>query len=228
GNQVRQNHPTVGRIPNGAMVEKTVPNQFSENDKITLVVNEANFTTAENIVKVINNQFGYSPEGDKYAQAIDAGQVEVQIPEHYQDRKVEFVSRLGKLDVRPDTEAKVVVNERTGTIVMGHNVRLSKVSVSHGNLTVTISTENEEEQQDEQQNGEQDEQNNEQQQPDQEQNTDVNVTEEEDRLAVLPKGSSISDVVTALNSVGAKPRDIISILQAIKQAGALHADLELM
>ena len=225
GNEVRQNHPTVGRIPNGALIEKTVPNQFSNHNRVSLVLNEPNFTTAENIAKVINGHFGYSPEGDKYARALDAGQVEVKVPDHYEKRKVEFVSRLGKLSVRPDTDAKVVINERTGTIVMGHNVRLSKVSVSHGNLTVTISTENEAVQPN-QQNQDQNQQNN--QQPQQVQNTDVNVNEERNRLAVLPKGSNISDVVKALNKVGAKPRDIISILQAIKQSGALHADLEIM
>lgn len=221
GNEVRQNHPTVGRIPNGALIERTVPNQFSNHNRVSLVLNEPNFTTAENIAKVINSHFGYSPEGDKYAKAIDAGQVEVKVPDHYDKRKVEFVSRLGKLNVRPDTKAKVVINERTGTIVMGHNVRLSKVSVSHGNLTVTIATENEVVQP-----NQQGEENN--QQPQQVQNQDVNVEEEQDRLAVLPKGSNISDVVKALNKVGAKPRDIISILQSIKQSGALHADLEIM
>jgi flagellar P-ring protein precursor FlgI len=221
GDQVRQNHTTVGRVPNGALVEKTIPSKFSNNKRINLVVNEANFTTAENIAKVINGKFGYSPKGEKYAKALDAGQVEVKVPEHYRDRKVEFVSQLGKLSVRPDTKAKVVINERTGTIVMGHNVRLSKVSVSHGNLTVTISTESEVVQPEQ---GEDEEP----QQPIQNENQDVEVDEEEKRLTVLPKGSSISDVVKALNSVGAKPRDVISILQAIKQSGALHADLEIM
>jgi flagellar P-ring protein precursor FlgI len=221
GDQVRQNHTTVGRVPNGALVEKTIPSKFSNNKRINLVVNEANFTTAENIAKVINGKFGYSPKGEKYAKALDAGQVEVKVPEHYRDRKVEFVSQLGKLSVRPDTKAKVVINERTGTIVMGHNVRLSKVSVSHGNLTVTISTESEVVQPEQ---GEDEEP----QQPIQNENQDVEVDEEEKRLTLLPKGSSISDVVKALNSVGAKPRDVISILQAIKQSGALHADLEIM
>lgn len=228
GNEVRQNHPTVGRIPNGGIIEQAVPNQFSKQNQISLVLNQPNFSTAENIAQVINGHFGYSPQGDKYAQAIDAGQVEVKVPQHYEDRKVQFVSRLGKLSVRPDTKAKVVINERTGTIVMGHNVRLSKVSVSHGNLTVTISTENEVVQPNQQNQNQDQQQNNQQQQPEQVQNTDVNVEEEQDRLAVLPKGASISDVVKALNKVGAKPRDIISILQSIKQSGALHADLEIM
>ncbi|MGM0502654.1 MAG: flagellar basal body P-ring protein FlgI [Bacillota bacterium] len=217
GNQSRENHTTVARIPNGAIVEKTVPNKFSNNNRINLVLKEPDFTTAENIAKVINNHFGYSPEGDEYAQAVDAGQVEVRVPQHYQERKVELVSRLGQLAVRPDTKAKVVINERTGTIVMGHNVRLSKVSVSHGNLTVTIATENE----DEQPNQNQAAQNNQNQDGEEE-------GEEEESVAVLPKGSNISDVVKALNGVGAEPRDIISILQSIKQAGALHADLEIM
>ncbi|MFO7820020.1 MAG: flagellar basal body P-ring protein FlgI, partial [Halanaerobacter sp.] len=222
GNEVRQNHPTVGRVPNGGIIERTVPNQFSRQERVSLVLNEPNFTTAENIAKVINDNFGYTPEGDRYAKAVDAGQIEIKIPQHYQDRKVEFVSQVEKLNVRPDTDAKVVINERTGTIVMGHNVRLSKVSVSHGDLTVTISTENEEG--DDNQDGEDENQENNQQQ----QNQDVDVDEEENRLTVLPKGASISDVVEALNEVGAKPRDVISILQAIKESGGLHADLEIM
>ncbi|GAB6099472.1 flagellar basal body P-ring protein FlgI [Halanaerocella petrolearia] len=218
GNQVRQNHSTVGRVPNGALIEKSVPTRFVTNDQVTLLLSEPNFSTAQRISDVINNNFGYTPQGGAYAQPVDAGQVEVKIPRHFKDKKVNFISRIGQLEVRPDTKAKVVVNERTGTIVMGHNVRLSKVSVSHGNLTVTIETNEEVVQPPEFSDGE----------TETEENTNVDVQQEEKKLMVLPKGATISDVVKGLNAVGAKPRDVISILQAIKQAGALHAKLEIM
>jgi flagellar P-ring protein precursor FlgI len=218
GNQVKQNHTTVGRVPNGALIEKEVPMSFTNNKHITLVLANPNFATAQRISDVINGTFGYTPQGGYYAQAIDAGQVEVKVPNYYENKVVNFISRLEQLEVRPDTEAKVVINERTGTIVMGHNVRLSKVSVAHGNLTVTIATQENVVQPDPFTDG----------QTEVTEETDINVAEEDSRLMVLPKGSSISDVVKGLNAVGASPRDIIAILQAIKQAGALHAELEIM
>jgi len=218
GNQVRQNHTTVGRVPNGALIEKEVPMSFTTNEHVTLVLANPNFATAQRISDVINGTFGYTPQGGYYAEAIDAGQVEIKIPNYYDNRVVNFISRLEQLEVRPDTEAKVVINERTGTIVMGHNVRLSKVSVAHGNLTVTISTQDNVSQPNPLSNG----------QTQTTQDTQVDVSEEDKKLMVLPKGSSISDVVKGLNAVGASPRDIIAILQAIKQAGALHAELEIM
>ena len=123
----------------------------------------------------------------------------------YKRQVVNFISRLEQLEVRPDTEAKVVINERTGTIVMGHNVRLSKVSVAHGNLTVTIATQENVSQPDPFTDG----------QTEVTEETDIDVSEENSRLMVLPKGSSIADVVKGLNAVGASPRDIIAILQAL-------------
>lgn len=215
GAQVSQNHTTVGRVPNGAIVEEEVPMEFNQDNRFTLVLENPNFATAQRVADVINQEFGYTQDGGYYAQAKDAGQVEIQIPSFFRDRIVNFVSRVEELEVRPDTEAKVVINERTGTVVMGHNVRLSRVSVSHGDLTVTIATTEEVvdvgEEEVEIIEGE-----------------EVDVTEEKASLVVLPKGAGISDVVTGLNAVGATPRDVISIIQAIKEAGALHADLEIM
>lgn len=218
GNQVRQNHTTVGRVPNGALIEKDIPMSFTNNGHVTLVLANPNFATSQRISDVINGTFGYNPQGGYYAEPIDAGQVEVKVPRYYKDKIVNFISRVEQLEVRPDTEAKIVINERTGTIVMGHNVRLSKVSVAHGNLTVTIATKENVVQPNPLANGE----------VAVEEDVDINVEEEDNRLMLLPKGSSISDVVKALNAVGASPRDIIAILQAIKQAGALHAELEIM
>ncbi|MCK8816380.1 flagellar basal body P-ring protein FlgI [Natroniella sulfidigena] len=215
GAQVSQNHTTVGRVPNGAIVEEEVPMDFNTDNELTLVLSNPNFATAQRIADVINQEFGYTQDGGYYAHAKDAGQVEVQIPSYFRDRVVNFISRVEELEVRPDTEAKVVINERTGTVVMGHNVRLSRVSVSHGDLTVTIATTEEavDVGEDEVEIIEEEE---------------VDVEEEEASLVVLPKGADISDVVTGLNAVGATPRDVISIIQAIKEAGALHADLEIM
>ncbi len=218
GNQVRENHATVGRVPNGALIERELPTSFTTNNHIVLLLSNPNFATAQRVSDVINGKFGYTPQGGYYAQAVDASQIEVNIPKYFRNRVVNFVSRVGQLAVRPDTEAKVVINERTGTIVMGHNVRLSKVSVAHGNLTVTISTDSNVSQPNPLAEGE----------TEVTEDTEVDVNEEDNRLMVLPKGSSISDVVKALNAVGAKPRDVIAILQAIKRAGALHAKLEIM
>jgi len=218
GNSTRRNHTTVGMIPNGAIIEKNVKTDFSSDEGVTLILDNPNFMTAQRIASAINQRYGYNSSGNNFAQAIDPGRIKVSIPSYYQGNQVSFVAQLNSLLVRPDTEAKVVINERTGTIVMGHNVRISTVSVAHGNLTVTISS-----------------QENISQPPPlsggktaKEKETKVNVKEEKDSLLVLPKGSSIADVVKALNGVGATPRDTIAILQAIKEAGALHAKLEIM
>ncbi len=215
GAQQTQNHVTVGRVPNGATIERGLETQFTDGESFTLILSNPNFATAQRTTEVINNEFGYTPTGENYAQAIDAGRIEVQIPQSYRNNIVGFVSRIEQLEVRPDTEAKVTVNERTGTIVMGHNVRLSRVSVSHGDLTVTISTT-----QDVVEVGEDE--------AEIVEDEELDVDEQEANLMVLPKGSSVADVVEGLNAVGATPRDVISILQAIDQAGALHGDLEIM
>ncbi|AGB42321.1 flagellar basal-body P-ring protein [Halobacteroides halobius DSM 5150] len=200
---------TVGRVPNGAIIERVVPTKFTFGDQVTLILSNSNFSTAQRIADVINNNFGYTPTGGAYAKALDASRVAVKIPQHFKNNKVNFISRINQLEVRPDTEAIVVVNKRSGTVVMGHNVRLSKVSIAHGNLTITIEAK-------------QDKPANQNQQPNQEQE------KKKKRLVVMPKGASVSDVVKGLNAVGAKPQDIIAILQAIKQAGALHAKLKIM
>ena len=153
--------------------------------------------------------------GGQIAHSLDAGQMEIQIPDNYRDKVVDFVAELERLDVVPDAIARIVVNEKTGTIVMGEGVRISTVAVSHGNLSLIIS-----------------EQSNVSQPrafsggrtavtP----QTDIGVSEEEGELVVLKEGVSIGDVAAALNAIGATPRDLIAIFQAIKAAGALYADL---
>ncbi|MGM0471959.1 MAG: flagellar basal body P-ring protein FlgI [Bacillota bacterium] len=218
GNSVRQNHPTVGRIPNGATIERSVDMEFTDREQVTLLLENPDFATAQRIADAINQQYGYDSQGESFAQAVDPGRVKVKIPNNLQGREVSFVAQVNRLSVRPDKEAKVVVNERTGTIVMGHNVRISTVSVAHGNLTVTITEEQQVSQPPPFSEGD----------TETTTDTEVETEEEEGQLLVLPKGSNISDVVKALNSVGATPRDTISILQAMKSQGALHAKLETM
>ncbi|SJZ47719.1 flagellar basal body P-ring protein FlgI [Selenihalanaerobacter shriftii] len=218
GNSVRKNHTTVGMIPNGGIIEREVRTDFMNKGEITLLLDNPDFATAQRIAEAVNQRYGYNSDGNNFAQALDPGRVEVTVPSYFKDRSVSFIAEINKLPVRPDTEAKVVINERTGTIVMGHNVRISTISVAHGNLTITISTQEEVDQPPPLSEGE----------TEKTQNTDVSAKEEKSNLLVVPKGSTISDVVKALNGVGATPRDTIAILQAIKQAGALHAKLEIM
>ncbi len=212
GNQVQRNHPTVGRIPNGAIIERTVETTFFDSTQgtVTFLLRESDFVTASRIAAVMNEQLG----GDK-ARVIDANRIVVTIPEHYRGRVAQLVSVLGELPVEPDVPARVVVNERTGTIVIGGNVRILPVALSHGNLTVTIRTEYQVSQPPPFSEGEtvvvpQEE---------------VQVQEEEARLFPVRSGNTIEDLVSVLNSLGVSPRDLIAILQALKKAGALQGEL---
>lgn len=210
----QKNHPTAGRVPNGGLVERELPNMLAGKTSLRLNLGQADFTTASRIASVINDKFK-SP----VAATTDPGTVVLQIPEGYANRTVEFVAAMETLEVKPDVSAKVVLNERTGTIVMGDNVRISTVAVSHGNLSLVIK-----------------------ETPQVSQpapfsktgetvvvpRTDMKVTEESRRLMVVPEGASIGDVIRALNLLGVTPRDLIGILQAIKAAGALQAELTII
>lgn len=212
------NHSTVARVPNGGTMESSLQGDTSRRDEVTLVLSNPDFTTAQRITDVVNNHFGYTPQGQPYARAEDQGAVRVQIPSQFENNRVGFISRINQLEVRPDSQARVVFNERTGTIVMGHNVRLSKVSIAHGDLTVTVAEGEEEEElaaEDELA-------------PDDDPLAEEEEDLTEEQAMVMPKGSTIADVVEALNAVGADPQDMIAILQAIDEAGGLHADLEIM
>ncbi|MDX2481892.1 MAG: flagellar basal body P-ring protein FlgI [Desulfuromusa sp.] len=213
---VQKNFPTVGRIPGGAVVEREIPFVFGEQRELNYRLRDSDFTTVTRMSKAVNKYFGGS-----FARSLDAGQMQVVVPENYQDRVVEFVAELEHLDVIPDTLARIVVNEKTGTIVMGERVRISTVAVSHGNLNLVIS---------EQYNTSQ---------PNSgigrgsagrgrtvvTPETDMQVEEDAGNLVVLQQGVSIGDVAFALNAIGATPRDLIAIFQAIKAAGALYAEL---
>ncbi len=216
GSQVQQNHPTVAVIPNGAIVEREIEFRLG-NEELLFYLDSPNFETARNIALAINSYFDVLFAEEKLAQAIDAGQVRVKVPKQYKNDVVDYIAKINSLEVRPGLEAKVVINERTGTIVMGHNVKISTVSVAHGNLTVTIRVGQEVSQPASFSSGE----------------TVVleegvlEVVEEEGSLTLLPTNSTVEDLVFALNALGASPRDIIAILELIDAQGALHARLEL-
>lgn len=214
GATAQKNHPTAGRVPNGALVERELPNTLVGKTVLNLNLNVADFTTASRIVTVLNDKFKSA-----VAVSTDPGSVTLTIPEAYLNHAVEFVAALERLEVKPDLAAKVVLNERTGTIVMGENVRISTVAITHGNLSLVIK-----------------------ETPQVSQpsplsktgetkvvpRTDLKVVEESRRLMVLQESASIGDVVRALNMLGVTPRDLISIIQAVKAAGALQAELSII
>ena len=207
----QKNHPTAGRVPGGALVERELPNVLADRSSLKLNLHQPDFTTATRMTKAINDKFPTTPASNN-----DPGTVLLTIPPEYQGRTVAFVADLERLEVTPDNSAKVVLNERTGTIVMGEKVRLSTVAVSHGNLTLYIKESPEASQ------------------PSPFSNTgttqvtprtSIKVTEGGGGLAVVDSGANIGDVVRALNALGVTPRDLIGILQAIKAAGALNSEL---
>lgn len=212
GNQVQRNHPTVGRIPGGAIVERTVETNFFDAARgtLTFLLRNPDFVTASRIAQAINVELG----GDA-ARVLDANRVEVRIPEHYRDRVSQLVALLGEIPVTPDAPARVVVNERTGTIVIGGNVRILPVALAHGNLTVTIKTQHEVSQPPPFSPGE----------TVVVPETQVQVEEQEARLFRVESGNTIDDLVRVLNALGVSPRDLIAILQALKEAGALQGEL---
>lgn len=208
--KVQKNHPTAGRIPDGALVEREVPFVFGELVELNYRLKNSDFTTVSRMSEAVNQHFGGS-----VSRCLDGGQMRVQIPSAYKERVVEFVAELERLDVVPDTLARIVVNEKTGTIVMGEGVRISTVAVSHGNLNLVINEKTNVSQPNPLSQG----------QTVATPETQVGVAEEAGNLVVLEQGVSIGDVATALNAIGATPRDLIAIFQAIKASGALYADL---
>ncbi len=211
---VQKNHPTTGSIPNGAVVEKEIPNNFSKKVVISLLLKNPDFTTAARVSRVLNQNLG-----GKFATAKDGGVIQLNIPTHYKERKVEFLAAIERFDVVPDQRAKIVINERTGTIIIGENVRISTVAISHGSLSITIRESGQVSQPSAFSQGGQ---------TTVVPQSDITAKEEKVRLQVVPEGVRINEVVQALNVLGVTPRDLMAILQAIKKAGALQAELELM
>lgn len=212
--KVQKNHPTVGRIPGGGIVEREVAFELPQNNALNYRLRTADFTTVTRMAGVINQYFGRT-----LARPVDSGSLQIIVADEFSDSLVEFIARVEHLEVQPDMAAKIIVNERSGTIVMGENVRLSTVAVSHGNLNLVISESALVSQPSPFSRG-----GDTAVVPD----SDVTVSEDKGNLVVLPMGVSIGDVARALNAIGATPRDLIAIFQAIKAAGALHAELEVL
>jgi len=212
GAQVTKNHPTVGRIPNGALVEAEVPMPVAADGQVVLSLQEADYGTAVAIARAVNNAIAGAA-----ARAEDAGTVTVPIPEQFRGRTAELLAAIGDLPVALDPPARVVINERTGTVVVGGPVTISPVAVAHGNLTVEVSTTGTVSQPPALSPG----------QTVVVPQTAVSAKEEGTALAPV-RGGTVDDLVSCLNALHASPRDVIAILQAIKQAGALHAVLEVL
>jgi flagellar P-ring protein precursor FlgI len=205
--------PTVGRLPNGAIIEREIEFALNSVGQLRLALRNADFTTAKRIAVAINDYIG-AP----VAEPLDPSTVQLTLPKKFPQNVVAMLTEIEQLQVEPDEAAKIVIDERSGVIVIGRDVRVSTVAVAQGNLTVTIS-----------------------ETPQVSQpapfargrsvvvpRTQVGVQEEGKRLAMLQEGVSLQQVVDGLNALGIGPRDLITILQAIKAAGAIQADIEVM
>ena len=220
GDTTQKNHPTAGRIANGAFVEREVPFSFADMDRFKILLRQQDFTTALRLADAINTALGGESEALPVAHPIDAATVELRVNKTFKGREVALLSMIEGLEIPIDFSAKVVVNERTGTIVMGDQVRISDVAIAHGNLTIRVRTEFQVSQ------------------PPSfapegadtvvvpQQNTDV--VEGDSKIVLMRGGTTIGTLIQGLNSIGVTPRDLISILQSIKAAGALHAELEIL
>lgn len=208
--RVQKNHPTTGRIPNGATVELETCTTLGEEGVIRLLLSNAGFETARRISKAINQVYPQS------ALAIDAATIEVIVPFALQPTVSDFIARVGNLTVVPDVPARVIINERTGTVIVGDHVQLSRVLITHSNLAVsTVES------------------------PVVSQpapfspgetavvpRTDVIVEEENNPVSLIEATTTVGDLAQALNALGVSPRDLSSIFQQLKESGALHAELE--
>jgi flagellar P-ring protein FlgI len=209
------NHPTVGRIPGGAIVERASPS-IEPTKELRLQLRDADYTTAVRIADVVNRHF--TAQAHAIAHADNSGLVSVTIPPGFSTRGTEFIAELEALTVETDRPAKVVINERTGTIVMGKEVRVSPVAIMHGDLSVQIQTNYDVSQPGPFSNGTT------QVTP----QVSVGVKEEKARNVVLKEGATVEELVRALSSIGATPRDIIAILQSLSAAGALESEIEVI
>jgi flagellar P-ring protein precursor FlgI len=206
------NHPTVGRIPNGATVERSAPST-APTEHVQLNLRQADFSTAARVAEAVNQRF----EG-AIAQAKNSVVIRVTVPPRYASKVIDFVAELEKIQVEADRPARVIINERTGTIVMGKEVRVSPVAIMHGNLSVQIETTLAVSQPNPLSQGTT------QVVP----QVGVGVKEEKARQIVLQKGATVEELVRALMAIGSTPRDVIAILQGLRSAGALEADVEVV
>ncbi len=188
-------HPTAGRIPGGAIIERDLASDFTTRKMFRLTLQNPDFTTAARVALSVNKELG-----GIYAAAKDAGTVDIIVPYSYDGKAVELLATIEAIEVNPDTKARVVINEKTGTVIMGERIKISKVAISHGSLSVKVGSSSDKKDKEAQ-------------------GTRVNM---------LDPGANVGDLVQALNRLGVSPKDLITILQSIKSAGALHGDLEIL
>lgn len=184
-------HETAARLPNGALIERDIGEEFAGRKLFRLTLHNPDFTTAARTVKMINRELA-----GKYATALDAGTIDVVAPAPYEGKGVELLSLIESIDINPDTTAKVVINEKTGTVIIGQGVKISRVAISHGDLTVRVGGEGKK--------------------------------KDGDTIMVMDEAANVGDIVKAMNRLGVTPKDLITILQSIKAAGALQGDLEIL
>ncbi|HCK82077.1 MAG TPA: flagellar biosynthesis protein FlgI [Candidatus Competibacteraceae bacterium] len=210
GSKILVNVPSAGRIPNGATVERQVPDTFAKDGPIVLNLRQADFTTAERIVEAVNKALG-----GEVAQAVDAASVQVRGPAE-RNQRVSLIAVLENIEVVPaQGAAKVIVNSRTGTVVIGQNVKVGPAAVSHGNMTVTITSDPVVSQPAPMSGG----------QTVVVPNANIAVNQEKKPMFLFNPGVALDDIVRAVNQVGASPSDLVAILEALKAAGALKAEL---
>lgn len=185
---------TGGRIPNGAIIEKDIQADFASRKMFRLTLHNPDFTTAARAVLTINRELG-----GHYASAKDAGTIDIVTPFAYENRGVELLATIESINVNPDSRAVVIVNEKTGTVVIGERVKISKVAISHGSISLKVASD-----------------------------AKKTGSGEGEKIAVLDSGANVGDLVQSLNKLGVTPKDLITILQTIKSAGALQGELEIL
>lgn len=214
GGGVSKNHTTVARIPGGALIEREIPFDLNALDTLTIALDHPDFTTALRVSEAINRQMGIIK-----AKPVDAGTITIDIPETYEGSHVSLVASLEQIQIEPDSQARIVLSERTGTVIMGEKVMISPVAIAHGNLSVEIKERKDVSQPEPFSEGET------VTVPD----TEVYVSEENNKLLIIdPEKADLGSVVKALNAIGVSPRDLITVFQAIKASGALQAELEII
>ena len=214
GGGVQKNHPTVGRIPQGALVEKEIPFSLNTDKPLLMSLEKADFITASRIAKKINDTLN-----KEIAYASDPRNVRLEIPPQFQPKLVELIATIHELEVSPDNRARVIINERSGTVVVGEDVRISSIAISHGNLSIEIKERTMVSQPPPFSSGGE---------TTVVPRTKIEIKEERGKLIPLPANTSIGELVKALNTIGVSSRDMIAILQSIRAAGALHAELEII
>ena len=213
-NSITQNHVTAGRVPQGAVIARDMITNIQQDAAgFSYVLTSPDYRTAARLASALNGKFGAGT-----ARALDAETVRVNLPARYTGDPVDFLADAGDVSLQADQVAKVVVNERTGTVVMGGEITLGSCAIAHGNLSITIATNNTVVPAQPFTNG----------QPPVQSNTQISATEGNKKLVYISGAATLAQVVRALNTIGVSPRDLIAIVQALRESGSLQADVEII